>query len=87
MSRSEAMREDAMRKVQMYSFALVDTGLFLDTHPQNKAALMFYEQVRDEYAKAAADYEERFGPLTARNTDVSESWKWVCEPWPWEMED
>ena len=29
MSRSEAMREDAMRKVQMYSFALVDTGRIL----------------------------------------------------------
>ena len=48
-------REDAMRKVQMYSFALVDTGLFLDTHPQNKAALMFFDQIRDEYAKAVAD--------------------------------
>ena len=26
-------RDEALRKVQMYDFALTDTGLFLDTHP------------------------------------------------------
>lgn len=25
-------RDEALRKVQMYDFALTDTGLFLDTH-------------------------------------------------------
>ena len=80
-------RKEALRKVQMYSFALDDTGLFLDTHPTNKAALMFFEEMQKKYVEAAADYEAQFGPLTAKDTDAEEGWAWVETPWPWEKED
>ena len=80
-------RNDAMRKVQMYSFALDDTGLFLDTHPTNKAALAFYEDTQKKYVEAVAEFEAQFGPLTAKDTDTEEGWKWVSTPWPWEKED
>ena len=39
-------RAEALRRVQMYSFALDDTGLFLDTHPDNRAAMTFYDDTR-----------------------------------------
>ena len=80
-------REDAMRKVQMYDFALVDTGLFLDTHPTNRAALTFYDDTRKMYLQAVEEYEQQFGPLTATDTEIEKGWIWVESPWPWEMED
>jgi len=80
-------RQEALRKVQMYDFALTDTGLFLDTHPTNQAALTFYDTTRKMYLAAVEAYEEQFGPLTAEDTDVESGWAWVETPWPWEMED
>lgn len=80
-------RAEALKKVQMYDFALADTGLFLDTHPTNQAALAFYEESRRLYLEAVELYEEQFGPLTAEDTDVNKGWTWVETPWPWEMED
>ena len=80
-------REQAMKQVQMYSFALYDTGLFLDTHPTNQAALAFYEENQKKYIEAVAFYEEEFGPLTMMGTDTERCWAWAETPWPWEMED
>ena len=80
-------REKLMREVQMYGFALYDTGLFLDTHPTNKAALAFYEEIQKKYVEAVAVYEEEFGPLTMSDTDTEKGWVWVETPWPWEMEE
>ena len=80
-------RDEALRQVQMYDFALTDTGLFLDTHPTNRAALAFYGATRKMYIDAVEAFEEQFGPLTAEDTDVEKGWAWVETPWPWEMED
>ena len=80
-------KSEALRKVQMYSFALVDTGLFLDTHPTNKAALMFFEDTINKYREALEEYEKNYGPMTPGSVDVSKSWEWVETPWPWEMEE
>ena len=80
-------REKALRQVQMYDFALTDTGLFLDTHPTNRAALAFYDATRQLYFDAVEAFESQFGPLTAEDTDVENGWAWVETPWPWEMED
>ena len=34
---------------------------------------------------AAAEYEDAFGPLTAREVDTrSGHWTWIDDPWPWE---
>jgi len=80
-------REQALKQVQIYSFALYDTGLFLDTHPTNQTALAFYEENQKKYVEAVAFYEEKFGPLTMSGTDTEKGWAWADTPWPWEMED
>ena len=80
-------RAEALKQVQMYDFALKDTELFLDTHPTNETALIFYNDTRNAYWQAVAAYEEQFGPLTAKATNVNQGWTWGTAPWPWEMED
>ena len=64
-------------RVRMYDFAL---GEVVDA-----AALKYYNEMRTAFDKAAAEYEDAFGPLTAREVDTrSGHWTWIDDPWPWE---
>lgn len=76
-----------MKQVQMYSFALTEAVLYLDTHPHDTAALNYYEKYRKLRKEAIRKYEENFGPITAENIHPEKSWSWVLEPWPWELKE
>lgn len=80
-------REEALRQVQIYAFALKDTELFLDTHPASETALIFYGHTREKYREAVRAYESQFGPLQATGTEIENGWTWTETPWPWEMEE
>ena len=50
-----------------------------------KRQLKYYNEMRTAFDKAAAEYEDAFGPLTAREVDTcSGHWTWIDDPWPWE---
>lgn len=75
--------QNALYNVQKSCFALLDCGLFLDTHPKCSNALSYFERMKPEAEKAEKMYEEHFGPL--RNTSAGGSdWNWITGPWPWE---
>lgn len=74
------------RKLQMYGFAMYDTALFLDTHPNDNSALEYYNRVRNAYLDSVMQYEEKYGPLTLDGVDTSDEWKWLSAPWPWQYE-
>ncbi|MDO5141515.1 MAG: spore coat protein CotJB [Eubacteriales bacterium] len=81
-------RDKLLGRVRMYDFALVEAIEYLDTHPQNTAALAYYSEMRTAFDDAAAAYENAFGPLTAREVDTRTGhWRWIDDPWPWEGED
>ena len=68
------------------SFAVYETLLYLDTHPDNQEALQYFKkhnQLRNHALKA---YENSYGPLVIAVADesCSRSWEWVNQPWPWE---
>ncbi len=75
--------ENACRNVQKTCFALIDAGLFLDTHPDNASALAYFNKIKPEAAQAAETYEKNFGPLTKDSVNRSD-WAWCKGPWPWE---
>jgi len=79
-------REMLLKKIQAEDFAVYETVLFLDTHPEDKAALAFYNTHRDNVEKLKAEYMEKFGPLTIYDSRASDHWHWVDKPWPWERE-
>jgi spore coat protein JB len=76
-----------LKEVQELEFALIDLALFLDTHPQDRAALRDYAAVRDKHMAVITRYEELYGPLSFRSTTpVKCPWQWIEGPWPWEIE-
>ncbi len=74
-----------LRMIQNYAFIVQETVLYLDTHPYCRQALRY----RDRYARllkeAKAKYEERYCMLTHYAEGGQDCWRWVKEPWPWEI--
>ncbi len=72
-------------KLKALSFALYETVLFLDTHPDSSEALSHYAKIRGELEEVTEQYEQKYGPLTIYDNDCG-YWNWVNSPWPWESE-
>ena len=80
-------KKELMNTIQTCDFAMLDTGLYLDTHPDDRKALDYYDKMRTTRNEAVAEYNRLYGPLTADTTDVTTTWTWTDGPWPWEKED
>ena len=81
----KADRCEMKEKLMALYFVVVELELYLDTHPDNCAALARYKCAVKEYEELAAVYEKKYGPLLARHNDCPNEWLWVREPWPWEV--
>ena len=75
-----------MRAIKKYDFALYELNLYLDTHPHCSNALAYFRKYKDLRDKAVEEYNKKYGPVTADQTNTDEGWKWVDEPWPWQQE-
>ena len=53
-----------MKIITQTSFALDDTRLFLDTHPNCQEAIMFYNKVQKTRESEWREYVDNFGQLT-----------------------
>ena len=75
------------RCIHAYDFAILEMGLYLDTHPCDTAALTKRQELQAKRAALVAEYESKYGPYIVTDADVcGDEWKWICGPWPWEYE-
>ena len=74
-----------LKTVQCYSFAMLEASLFLDTHPECREALEYYNKYKKLCEEQKRLFEEKYGPLTMAADANSESWQWANGPWPWEL--
>ncbi|MDO4555063.1 MAG: spore coat protein CotJB [Lachnospiraceae bacterium] len=72
--------------INAVSFAVDDSKLFLDTHPDNKEALEYFDNYNKARNRALNEYAACFGPLTIATAVCDRSYEWANQPWPWEME-
>lgn len=77
-------RETLLSRIMTCDFILNETGLFLDTHPDNEEALAFFKKHQDMRKTAADEYSEKFGMLSYGGYSGQQHWQWVDGPWPWE---
>lgn len=73
-----------MQAVREAAFALIDINLYLDSHPDDEKAIVYFNKYQQINKEVRREYEERFGPLTASGVDTCDGWTWVRDPWPWE---
>lgn len=65
-------------------FCAVDMMLYLDTHPDDEAALDYFNQCTQLYRNAKMAYEKQYGPLNAFGESNADEWNWNEGPTPWE---
>lgn len=65
-------------------FAIDDVILYLDTHPEDKQAMEYYETYKKLRRQAVSEYTRLYGPLTKDDVNSCNYWAWVKDPWPWE---
>ncbi len=79
------MKAAMKKKIHAYDFAILELGLYLDTHTWDRRALRKRQMLQAERKAAVAAYEEKFGPYIVNWNQVKgDHWAWVNDPWPWE---
>ena len=56
-------RRMLMKEIYRIGFALVETVLYLDTHPADADALNYYHQIKKRYHMVMEMYAKEYGPL------------------------
>lgn len=74
----------ALSELMALSFAVDELGLYLDTHKDDKEAMDLYWSYIRLCKEGKKKYEEMYGPL--KKTTITEGeYKWLKDPWPWEI--
>ena len=76
----------ALAELMALDFAIDELGLYLATHPEDTEALNLYWSYIKLGREGRETYEKEYGPLM--KTDLTPgSFKWLDDPWPWDMEE
>ena len=75
-----------LKKISEASFAMDEARLFLDTHPDCREALEYYQNMCAVREQLVKEYGKNFGPLFSYDCFCKDTWEWVNYPWPWEGE-
>ncbi len=75
-------REEMLKKIKCYNFAIIELALYLDTHPDDEKALCLHNSYNKTLKDLKDKYQKVYGPLTIFYP--CNKWRWLEEPWPWE---
>ena len=78
----DCKREEMMMKIRELDFAIIELGLYLDTHPEDRRALCLHNTYAREVKDLKDKYQKVYGPLTMDYP--CNKWRWLEAPWPWE---
>lgn len=70
-------------QVMKHDFVCFDLGLYLDTHPDDKETINYYNQCLQKSMDARKDYEQDGGHLS-KGGSYAQGGNWVDDPWPWD---
>jgi spore coat protein JB len=78
--------DQCLLELQSVDFVLVELTLYLDTHPDDAAALTQFQQFAQRKKSLMKSFESQFGPLQEfGNSQVGTTWTWGEAPWPWQV--
>lgn len=75
-------REEMIERIKCLNFAIIELGLYLDTHIDDERAICLHRKYCKEYRELTDKYQKVYGPLTIHFP--CNKWRWIEEPWPWE---
>ncbi|WP_026895500.1 spore coat protein CotJB [Clostridiisalibacter paucivorans] len=76
---------DLLVKLMEIEFCLLETALYLDTHPTDERALRLHNDFSKRCKEIEDMYTSKYGPI--RNSQMSDCpWQYIKSPWPWEID-
>ena len=75
-------REEMEKKLKCYRFAIIELGLYLDTHPDDEKAICLHKEYANKFKVLEDKYQKVYGTLSIMYP--CNKWRWLEEPWPWE---
>ncbi len=81
---SQMPQAQLLHFIDLVSFQVVDTQLFLDSHPTDEDAIRHFNQYIELRRASMQAYSDQYGPLTIDTANPTTRWSWAEQPWPWE---
>ena len=81
----DELREKMLKEIKCLNFAIIELGLYLNTHPNDRKALCLHTEYANKLNVLKDKYQRIFGPLTIYYP--CNEWRWLENPWPWERSD
>jgi len=82
----DEQRHNLLRQIMALEFTAIELTLFLDTHPDDTRALADFNAAAQELGRLKNMYESMYGPLLGYGFSSSpDRWRWIEEPWPWQI--
>ena len=78
-------REMLLSQLTALDFMAVDLGLYLNTHPEDSAAIAEYNKIIKAADMLRAKYQQNLGPLCSFRSYARDknNWQWINCPGPW----
>ena len=73
---------EMLDEIRSLSFAVVELAEYLDTHPDDRRALVLHREYANKLHDLKEKYQMVYGPLTINFP--CNKWRWLEGPWPWE---
>lgn len=73
-------RQEMIDQIKALDFAIIELGLYLDTHPEDQKALCMHREYTKQVKDLKDKYQKMYGPLTIYYP--CNKWRWLEQPWP-----
>ncbi|HHU92377.1 MAG TPA: spore coat protein CotJB [Halanaerobiaceae bacterium] len=83
--RPDSINLPLLLDIMAHNFVNVEAVLFLNTHPDCQEMLELHNRNAERYHRLVDEYQKKCGPLYSNYPDATSPWRWINEPWPWEI--
>jgi spore coat protein JB len=75
-----------LEEIQAIDFVVLELNLYLDTHPDDYAAIEQFNDFSEKSMQLKIQFEQKFGPLMHFGRSFSDfPFNWGDTPWPWQV--
>ena len=77
-------KEELLMDIGIVNFTLVDLTLFLDTHPNDRTAMEYFNHYVRIKNQLEREFSMKYYPLNLGMAESNKEWRWGMAPLPWE---
>lgn len=77
-------QEALFLELSQNDFAAHELNLYLDLFPGDVTMLTLFNDYRKKANELTREYENKYGPLTVSSDNLSSTFLWEKQSWPWE---